>query len=145
MSDSPSTPRLRASELIGQIALTFSLLEDDIDACLHALIASDASTTRYLLEKLGFREKLDTVHRALSGKFSGDRDRLVELHRWRRRADRIRTRRNGVVHGSWDEDNQSIQADRSDRLFNMHELSAELDALRGFREVTARAWLVEAG
>ena len=44
MSDSPSTPQLRASELIGQIALTFSLLEDDIDACLHALTAADAST-----------------------------------------------------------------------------------------------------
>ena len=139
MPDS-STPHLRASELIGQIALTFSILEDDIDACLQAMIASDASIAQYVLDKLGFREKLDTVHRALSGHHAGNRERLAELHRWRRRADRIRARRNGVVHGLWEEDSQSIRADRSERLFNVHELSAELDALRRFREVTARAW-----
>ena len=141
----PSDAHLRASQLIGLIAHIFSELENDVDACLQSM-AGESFTTRRMLRGLSFANKLDNVHGTLAERYAGDRDRLVALHRWRRRFERFRVRRNEIVHGLWDEDSQTIggksapEDGRKRARFNVHELSSELDALRQFRVGTLRDW-----
>jgi hypothetical protein len=143
----PSDGHMRAGQLIGLIALVFSLLESDVDACLQSMTGPETLTSRRLLRGLSFGSKLDNVHGTLAERYASDRERLVALHRWRRQFERFRMRRNWIVHGLWDESSQTIRGkcapeDGRGRVrFNLHELSSELDALRQFRVGTLRDWL----
>ncbi len=143
----PSPGHLRAGQLVGLIALTFTELESDIDACLQSMTGPESLATRRMRRRLTAAGKLDTVHGTLADRHANDPARLVALHHWRKRFERFRARRNGLVHGFWNEDTQTIQStpapeeeERGRTRFNVHELSSELDALRQFRATTQRDW-----
>ena len=143
----PSPGHLRAGQLIGMIALTFTEFEKDVEACLQSMTGSESFATRRMRKKLSFSGKLDTVYGTLAEQHAADPIRLVALRRWRRRLERFRIHRNGLVHGTWDEATQTIrhqplaeELERGRTRFNLHELSSELDALRQFRTTTQHDW-----
>jgi hypothetical protein len=143
----PSPGHLRARQLIGMIALTFTEFEKDVEACLQSMTGSESFATRRMRKKLSFSGKLDTVYGTLAEQHAHDPSCLVALRRWRRRLERFRMHRNGLVHGTWDEATQTIrhqaaaeELERGRTRFNLHELSSELDALRQFRAATLHDW-----
>lgn len=92
----------QAAARVGQLILAFARVDFLLSLALRNLISmapSDFITP--LVERLGFKEKLDALREIVPRAFSTSPPVVAEYERWYASADRLRITRNAFVHGRW--------------------------------------------
>jgi len=91
----------QAAALVGQLVFSFARLDFLLGLALRNTLAANAGDLNPLIERLGFKEKLDALGEVLSTKGSEYAKAAAEYEVWYASADKLRVTRNAFVHGRW--------------------------------------------
>ncbi|QDL39077.1 hypothetical protein [Rhodoferax sediminis] len=93
---------LQAAARVGQLAFAFTRLDFLLALSLRNLVsASSPDALNPLIERLGFKDKMDALRDVVASVLSDHQNAVTEYQAWYARADRLRTTRNAFVHGRW--------------------------------------------
>jgi hypothetical protein len=102
----------QAAALVGHLVFSFSRLDFMLALALRNLIPSTApDDLNPLIERLGFKERLDSVRELVQRSTALKREAITQFESWYPTADRLRSTRNAFVHGRWGMQNR-------EKLFN---------------------------
>ncbi|MCP5233555.1 MAG: hypothetical protein H6948_16000 [Zoogloeaceae bacterium] len=102
----------QAAAHVGQLIFAFSRLDFMLALAIRNLLAGQSpASLNPLLERLGFKERLDTLREVVANSQAIDPEAAQQFAVWYEKADRLRTTRNAFVHGRW-----GVQS--RDALFN---------------------------
>jgi hypothetical protein len=102
MTQQPSDLEYSAAALVGRMMFTISRLELNLGLCLsHWIGGRDPHLVNPLIERLSFKGKLDALKDLVEMRIPGDSQCALEFQKWFKRVDRLRSKRNVMVHGRW--------------------------------------------
>ncbi len=114
--DGAMTPYLAASMHIGRMVFSLADIERGADRCFRQLIAADESDVLApLVTKLALKQKLDTIFHMVPRRFADAPGCFDEFARWHGQTDRMRVRRNDLVHGCWHAESERLELSESSR------------------------------
>jgi hypothetical protein len=91
-----------AAEIVGRLVFELSTLEFNLGLCLRGLVAGpDVEAANSLVERLSFKNKLDSILEVVAHRFSATPACVEEFKQWHKEVDAARMRRNDFVHGRW--------------------------------------------
>lgn len=92
----------QAAARVGQLVFSFARLDFLLALALRNLLAArDSEDLNPLIERLGFKEKLDALRDVMSSKRTERPEAAAEYEVWYAKADKLRATRNAFVHGRW--------------------------------------------
>jgi hypothetical protein len=101
---------------MGRMVFSLADIERGADLCFRQLIATDESDVLTpLVTKLALKQKLDTSFHRVPRRFADVPGCIDEFARWHGQADRMRVRRNDLVHGCWHAASERLELSVSSR------------------------------
>ena len=92
----------QAATLVGQLVFSFARLDFMLALALRNLIPSSTpDDLNPMIERLGFKERMDTLKDVVSTSQRLNPVALEQFDAWFPTADRLRQTRNAFVHGRW--------------------------------------------
>ncbi len=92
----------QAAARVGQLTFAFARLDFLLALALRNLLQCPSpSDLDPLIERLGFKDRLDSLREIVNRSKSLGPDAVIQFEAWYERADRLRATRNAFVHGRW--------------------------------------------
>ncbi|MBK7665799.1 MAG: hypothetical protein IPJ21_20125 [Sterolibacteriaceae bacterium] len=92
----------QAAGRVGQLIFVFARLDFLLSLALRNLLSTtDPECIAPLVERLGFKAKMDVLRDIVPKVFASHPSAATEYDAWYQRADRLRVTRNAFVHGRW--------------------------------------------
>ena len=128
----------QAAARVGQLIFAFARLDFLLALALRNLLPSQSpSDLNPLIERLGFKERLDALREIVGNSSSLGPTAVAEFATWYDRADRLRTTRNAFVHGRWGMQTRDTLFNASTKVgkaisgdsntFSLQQLDSEVD------------------
>src|SRR5215216_4066365 len=86
---------------IGRISVLFNELEYSTHVIIGALVNSDPNIGYVAFEGESLHNMLDKARKLSRAVFQPGTERCIQIDQWADRADRVRKRRNDVLHALW--------------------------------------------
>ncbi len=148
--DDVTSPYFAASMHIGRMVFALADIERGAGLCFRQLIATDEfDVLTPLVSKLALKQKLDTIFHMVPRRFADAPGCIDEFTRWHGQADRMRVRRNDLVHGCWDSASARLELSNSargalarhpgERAYNVAMLRGEAERAEALRD-TFKRW-----
>jgi hypothetical protein len=129
-----------AAALVGQLVFSFARLDFHLALALrNILAAAKADDLNPLIERLGFKEKLDALREVLSTKGSEYAKAAAEYEVWYASADKLRVTRNAFVHGRWGVQSEDMVFNAAPRFGKAMSGSSKHFSLADLTEEVSRA------
>ena len=132
-SNTPHSSPDDADRLIGRMVVDFARLESRIAHCVGCLAGpQNAGAPPTTVNTKTLKERLDIMRCMVAGRFSGQPKCKREFRSWYRKVNRLRARRNAIIHNCW-EDEAVLSEPRIQALYPTMQAmdgSFPIDALR---------------
>lgn len=131
----------QAAARVGQLVFAFARLDFLLALALRNLLSSRSpASLNPLIERLGFKARLDAMREIVAARQDATPDAVQEFASWYDRADSLRATRNAFVHGRWGIEardtvfNASTKIGRmfagEAKIFSLEQLDAEVSLAR---------------
>jgi hypothetical protein len=91
-----------AAGIVGLIVFEMSLIETNIGLLIRSAVeATSPKSVDPLIDRLTLKAKLDALKELVESRQPNDADVLANFRKWHVRADKLRAKRNTLVHGRW--------------------------------------------
>lgn len=106
---------------IGEMVCLYVQLELSIRRFIDALAhATDATKTSVLMSRYRFQPPLHSLRVLIRARYVKEPLKLRKFRRWRNRVDKLLSRRNTIIHGSWIDGHGSLRFNRYVRCTGEH-------------------------